>query len=96
MRKGSIAQLVADLCGDLIDLSQIAFCECDHGPFHPEISQNLQMLFGLRHPAVIGRNDKQREINRADARDHAADEIFVAGHIDNACVNFVAVGGGQI
>ena len=54
------------------------------------------MLFRLRHPAVIGRNNKKREINRADTRDHVSDEIFVTWNINDACVNRLAVHGGQI
>ena len=54
------------------------------------------MLFRLRHPAVIGGHDQERKINRANTRDHVAHEIFVAGNIDNAGMNFVAVRRGQI
>src|SRR6266481_184392 len=61
--KRGIAQLVADLSGDVVDLPQIAFCECYHGALHPEISQNLQMLFGLRHPAVVRSDNEKCEID---------------------------------
>ena len=54
------------------------------------------MLFRLPHPAVISRDDKEREINRADARDHVPDEILMAGNVDDACVNRLAIRRGQI
>src|SRR5205814_7542923 len=82
-------------CDDL-DVSQIAFGERDHSALNSEISQDLQVLFRLRHPAVVGSNGQEREINRANAGDHVAHEIFVAGDINDACVNFVAVWRGYI
>ena len=42
------------------------------------------MFFGLRHPAVVRGDNEKREIDRAHARNHTPDEIFVTGHIDNA------------
>ena len=56
----------------------------DNRARHAEVFENLEMLFRLRHPAVIRRDDKQREIDRAYARDHVLHEIFVTGHIDDA------------
>ena len=63
MRKGGIAQLLPNLRANIVDLSQIAFCEGDHGASHAEISQNLQMLFGLRHPTVVRCDNEKREID---------------------------------
>ena len=40
------------------------------------------MLFRLRHPTVVGRNDKEGEVDRADTGDHVLHEIFVARDID--------------
>ena len=42
------------------------------------------MLLGLRHPAVVGGHDEQREVDRADARDHIFHEVFVARYIHDA------------
>ena len=42
------------------------------------------MLFGLRHPAVVRCDNEESEIDRPHASDHVSDEIFVAGHIDDA------------
>ena len=46
-----------------VDLAQIAFGQSNHSALHAQIIQDLQMLFGLRHPAVIRGNDKQRDID---------------------------------
>jgi len=62
-----------------LPLQRGQFRERDDDVPHPEINQNLQMLFRLRHPAVVSRDNEQREIDRADARDHVLDEILVSG-----------------
>src|SRR5438105_13063756 len=51
---------------------------------HRKMRENSKMLFGLRHPTVVGRDNEQREIDRPDASDHIFHEILVAGHIDDA------------
>ena len=65
-------------------LSQIDFCQGNHCVTHVQIAQDLQMLLGLWHPAVVRGDDEQRQINRADARHHVFHEIFVAGNVDDA------------
>src|SRR5207302_1413036 len=86
IRECGFAELLANLAGDIVDLTQITFCERDHDPLYTEIKQNLQMLFRLRHPSVVGGNNEKREINRANAGDHVANEIFMTRHINNADV----------
>ena len=54
------------------------------------------MLFRLGHPAVVGGDNEERQINRPDARDHVAHKILVAGNIDDACVNRLAIRRGEI
>src|SRR5206468_9961872 len=54
------------------------------------------MFFRLRHPAVVYRDDQQREIDRADTGEHVAHEIFVTRNIDNSDVEFLAVRAGEI
>ena len=49
------------------------------------------MLLGLWHPAVVGSDCQEREINRANARNHVSDEIFVTWDIDDAGVEFLAL-----
>jgi hypothetical protein len=76
--------------------AQIGFCESHHRSFDSEVSQNLQMLFSLRHPAVVGSNDQKREIDRADARNHVSNKIFVTGDIDDSDVEPLLVRPGEI
>ncbi len=62
-RKGRISQLIADFLSGPFSIPQIAFCQRDHGLFHSEIYQDLQMLFGLPHPAVVCCDNEEREID---------------------------------
>ena len=39
---------------------------------------------GLRHHGVVGRDDEQREVDTGRARHHVADEVLVAGDVDDA------------
>ena len=41
------------------------------------------MFFGLRHPAVVRRDNDQCQIDRADTRDHVLYEIFVPRHVND-------------
>ena len=63
---------------------EIDFRQRDHGAPNAEIGEDLQVLLGLRHPAVVRRDDEQRHVHRADARNHVLDEILVPRHIDDA------------
>src|SRR5947207_138437 len=77
-----IAELGADLfLGRVCRFNEVNFRERDDDAPHPEINQNLEMLFRLRHPSVVSRDNEQREIDRTDARDHVLDEIFVPRHV---------------
>ena len=42
------------------------------------------MFAGLRHGAVVGRDDEQDEIDPGDTAQHVADEFLVARHVDEA------------
>ncbi len=83
--------MVVNLVANRIDPAQIAFGERDDGMLRSKISQNLKVFLGLRHPAVVGSDRKQRQIDRAHAGDHVAHKIFVTGHVHNAGVNPLAV-----
>ena len=93
-------QLLADFRSHDVDrsalfrtsLAEVAFGERDHDSFHAEISEDLQMLFSLWHPAVVRGDDEQREIDRPDTCNHVAHKIFVAGNIDNPNMKFFTVG----
>jgi hypothetical protein len=79
-----VAQTITNLPGDNLNSVEIAFCEGHHSSFDSEVSQNLQMLFRLLHPTVVGGNNQKREIDRADTCNHVSNKIFVTGHIDDS------------
>src|SRR5207302_10895392 len=92
----SVVQFFPNLRRDDVDLAEIALGERNDDALYAEINQNLKVFLGLRHPAVVGRNDKQCEVNRADAGDHVPHEIFVAWNINNADMKRFATAVGQI
>ncbi len=72
-------------------VSKIRLCDRNDRSFDPEVSQNLDVLFGLRHPSVVGRDDQQCEIDRADTSNHIAHESVVTRHINETCVNWISL-----
>src|SRR5207249_10091949 len=94
----AVAQTITNLPGESVDPAQIAFGQSNHSSFYSEVSQNLQMLFSLRHPAVVSGNNHKREIDRADTRNHVSNKIFVTGYIDDSNVEplFVRPGKSQL
>ena len=45
---------------------------------------NIEMLFGLRHDAVVGGDGEQHQVDAMGARQHVFDETLVARNIDDA------------
>ena len=56
--KKCVSELFTNLLGDDVDLAKVALRERNHGALHAEVIEDLQVLFTLRHPAVICGNDK--------------------------------------
>src|SRR5207237_1954184 len=52
--------------------------------FDAEEMKNIEMLFRLRHDAVVGSNREKCEIDTVRTRKHVADETLVPRHIDDA------------
>ena len=65
---------------------QIGLRQRHHRAANAEVAQDLQMLLGLRHPSIVGGDDEECEIDRADAGHHVLDEVFVPGHVHDADV----------
>ncbi len=42
------------------------------------------MFAGLRHGAIVGGDDEQREVDAAGTGEHGGDQFLVAGHVDEA------------
>src|SRR5205807_3100505 len=89
-------ELFPNLRCDDIDLDEVAFCERNDDAFYAEIRQDLKVFFSLWHPAVVHGDHEQREIDRANPRDHIAHEIFVTWNIDNPEMKFLATRAGEI
>ena len=88
-REWGISDLLAQLRRDGLDVfDQINLGQGDGRAADAEINKNLQMFFRLGHPAVVGRHHEQGEVNGADAGDHVLHEVFVAGNIDDAEVEW--------
>ena len=51
---------------------------------HPEEVEDREMLAGLGHRPVVGRDDEERMFDRGDAGQHVADEALVARHVHEA------------
>ena len=65
-------------------IHQIGFGQRDHTARSPEVTEDLQVLLGLGHPAVISGHHEQSEVHSAHAGDHVFHEILMPRHIDNA------------
>src|SRR5215469_10058385 len=53
------------------------------------------MFSRLRFDTFVGGNDEQNQIDSTDPREHVADEALVAGNVDEAETQAVAVRPGQ-
>ncbi len=58
IRKRCVSELFTNLISDDVDSAKVALGERNHGALHAEVIEDLQVLFTLRHPAVICGNDK--------------------------------------
>ena len=63
---------------------QIRFGDDENRHLDAEQMDDVQMLFGLRHDAVVGGDGEQHEIDAVGAGEHVLDEALVAGHVDDA------------
>ena len=76
----------ADLLFDEVEpvgIDGVGLGERDSALAHAQQAQDLQMLGGLRHDAVVGGDDEQRIIDGGGAGHHVADQAFMAGNVDD-------------
>jgi len=82
---GRVLQAFAhELGGEFDVLGDVAFGESDDDAGDSEVVEDVEVFFGLGHPAVVGRDGKEGEVHSAHSGDHVADEIGVAGDVDDA------------
>ena len=53
-------------------------------PFTPSQVQDREVLAGLGHGAVVGRDDEQGMVDRGHPRQHVPDEPLVTRHVHEA------------
>ena len=63
-------------------VDQVALREGDDRALHAEDVEDLQVLLGLRLPTLVGGHDEEYEPHGSDAGEHVADELLVAGDVD--------------
>ena len=69
--------------GNLV-VGQIAHRERDDHARHTQQLQNPNVLAGLRHHALNGRNHQQRYVHAGGALHHGAQIVRMPGHVDQA------------
>ena len=70
--------------GDARRRHQIGFGDHEDRHLDAEQMDDVQMLFGLRHDAVVGGDGEEHEIDAVGAGEHVLDKALVAGHVDDA------------
>ena len=63
---------------------EIALGDDEDRPLDAEQMQDVEMLLGLRHHAVVGGDGEEHEVHAVRARQHVPDEALVTGHVDDA------------
>src|SRR5262245_22251590 len=80
-------------------MNQIRFGDSKDRHLYAEQVDDIQVLFGLGHDAVIGGNGKKNQIDAVGAGEHIFDEPLVPRDIDNPrlrAVGKIEVGKSQI
>jgi len=84
----SVGDLVADHFGDEVEVvgvvNEVGFGEGNLEARDIKVGEDLEVFFGLRHPAIVGGNDEEGEVEGGDTGDHVVDEVGVTGDIDEA------------
>ncbi|MNH13596.1 hypothetical protein D3C79_731740 [compost metagenome] len=78
---------------------QIALVDAHQQARHPHGFQQAQVIAGHGHPALVGGDDQQHQIQAPETRHHVAHIALVAGHVDDAygiALSVVEVGEAEI
>ena len=71
---------------DPLVVDQVTLAQDDHPAIDSEELEDRQVLARLGHHALVGRHDEHHRVDAADAGEHVADEVLMAGHVDDADV----------
>ena len=86
LQKASLYHLIC-LCfhhTDQFFIRQIQLRKYKNSPWDVQHFQDLKMLPGLRHNALIQSNNQQNQVYATDSRKHIPDKFLVSGNIYNA------------
>ena len=75
---------------DAVDLRQ-----GHHAVADAQQGEDVQVLAGLGHHAVVGRHDEDHRVHAGRAGHHGADEVLVARHVDDAHLGVGDRAGGE-
>ena len=81
--EGEDFDLLLDL-GDARRRNQIGFGNHEDRHLDAEQVDDVEVLLGLRHDAVVGGDGEEHEIDAVRAGEHVPDEALVAGDVDDA------------
>ena len=68
----------------MVRIDEVALGEGDHAVPEAEQLEDFEVLAGLRHDGVVGRDDEDGEIDAGGPGEHILDEALVSGHVDDA------------
>ena len=86
-----LAQLELDQFEQLLVVDQVDLVEEDDQGRHADLVGEQDVLAGLRHRAVGGRDDQDRAVHLGRAGDHVLDVVGVAGAVDVGVMPFLAL-----
>ena len=69
--------------GEARRVHQIGLGDHEDTTSHAEEVEDVQVLFGLRHDAVVGGHGEEDEVHAVGAGQHVADEALVPRHVDD-------------
>ena len=67
-------------------IHEIALGERDDAAVDAEDPEDGEVLARLRHHSFVERDDQQHRVDRSDTREHVADEVLMAGDVDDTHV----------
>ena len=67
-----------------LGVGQVALGQHDDAVFHVQQGENVQVLPGLGHKALIRGDDQQHHVDAGGAHEHVVDQPLVSGHVHNA------------
>ena len=83
---GGVLQESADVLFHQVDpivVDQVDLGQGDHAGLDTQGLQDRDMLDRLGHDAVVGCDDQKGDVDTRRAHDHLADELLVAGNVDD-------------